>query len=348
MKRIAPGVIATVVVCSLCSVCCAQQSGSPSSPPSSDTLLTAPAPVSPAVQQQVNQLSTRLDNLGWSLGKVTQLLRDDLTEYTERAALEANQNQNRLSELEEKQLQVQRRLDRISREQRGWADSLRRDMDTLRGQDAELQFHQEALADTFQQFAQSANEEIENIRQNLFTYRFLIGLIVLIAAAAAIAIILGIPKDRKNKTLIEESLKLNARILALLDQQLQLMSLMGVEHGEEEKVVNHALAVRVGIEIFRMQKGFEKIDPEVKGINALKHALALLEEEFIRQGYAIHDLTGQPYQKDSDIKIKKSVEDDTIPPGSPIIEKVITPQILYKGEVVHAGEVEIAVSPKDT
>jgi hypothetical protein len=227
------------------------------------------------------------------------------------------------------------------------ADSLRRDVDTLRGQGAELRVQQDALADTFQWFARSTNEDLENIRLNLFTYRFLIGLIVLIAAAAAIAIILGIPKNRKNKTLMEETLKLNARILALLDQQLQLMNLMGVEQGETEKEINHALAVRVGIEIFRMQRGFEKIDPEVKGINALKHALALLEEEFIRQGYAIRDLTGQVYSKDSKISVKKSTVKDEVTPGSPVIERVITPQILYRGEVVHFGEIDIAISPED-
>jgi len=347
MTRISIQVAATIAAWALGITCLSQPSGGPSNPPPPDTLLTAPPEIPAAYQLQLNQMNTRLDNLGWSLGKVTQLLRDDLTETTERAALEANQTHDRLGALEEKDLQLQRRLDRISKDQQGLANSLRRDMDTLRGQDAELQLHQEVLADTLRQFARSTSADIENIRQNLLTYRFLIGLIILIAAAAAIAIILGIPKDRKNKTLIEESLKLNARILALLDQQLQLMNLMGVEQSEEEKTINHALAVRVGIEIFRMQRGFEKIDPEVKGINALKHALALLEEEFIRQGYAIRDLTGQIYPQDSKVIVKKSTVNDDITPGSPVIEKVITPQILYRGEVVHFGEVEIAISSKD-
>ena len=52
MKRIALGVIATVVACSLGLVGYTQQNESPSSLPPSDTLQTAPAPVSPVVQQQ--------------------------------------------------------------------------------------------------------------------------------------------------------------------------------------------------------------------------------------------------------------------------------------------------------
>jgi hypothetical protein len=250
--------------------------------------------------------------------------------------------------LQEAQETWKRKFRTHAAQQRGVADTLRREIDTLQSKTTSLQSDQEILTSSLNRLTDTTDQIFGSLRRQLRTHRILILAVLLISLTTLLAIALVRRKKAENRLLAEENLKLYDKVCEMLDTQLRFMERMEKRSGPEEQKTDHTLAIRVGIEIFRMRKGLENVDTEVKGINALKFALNLLEEEFIRQGYIIKDLTGQPYLPEYAFKIKKSIAEEKIKSGKPVIEKMITPQILYRGEIVYHGEVELGISSQDS
>jgi len=294
-----------------------------------------------------DELKWKVDSLSWSIEEAERSWRTDFATLADSVGREEARTQKQISDLEEKQLRLERRIAKVATAQRELADSLRRDLDTLRWKDTALSDQQKTIADSFDKLARATDQELSRIGRDLVVHRVLIGLVILVSLVALFTAVMMFRKKREREELVAEGLELNAKICDLLDNQLKLMKQMDAEPRPEEKQPDHALAIRVGIEIYRMRKGIGNMDPELKGLNALKHALTHLEEEFSRQGYVINDLTGQPYLREFSMKVKKSNVTESVKPGRPTIEKMITPQVLHQGDVVYGGEVEIAISPKD-
>ncbi|OGJ89315.1 MAG: hypothetical protein A2268_08300 [Candidatus Raymondbacteria bacterium RifOxyA12_full_50_37] len=110
---------------------------------------------------------------------------------------------------------------------------------------------------------------------------------------------------------------------------------------------DHSLFIRLGEEIFRMRLRIKRIPEDIKGKTALDNALKRLEDELNMQGYAMSDLTDQPYFDEMTVVVKDFVPVDDMPAGQQKVLRMLKPQIKYKDTVISQGEVEVAMSSED-
>lgn len=145
-----------------------------------------------------------------------------------------------------------------------------------------------------------------------------------------------IAKTREN--LEEKGLKLDNKLMEVLESQLKLQKIQA-PHRQEE--VDHSLALKVGEEIHRMRKRIDNMPEDIKGLGALKNSLVRLEEEFNNSGYEIINLVGRPWNDGLTVEAR-FVPSDDLKPGESIVTKVIRPQINYKGILIKVAEIEVS------
>jgi len=103
---------------------------------------------------------------------------------------------------------------------------------------------------------------------------------------------------------------------------------------------NHALPLRLGLEIHRMRKRMANIPADTKGLGALENSLRRLEESFNDRGYEIVDLLGKPFTEGMTVHARFAPSD--VPDsGEQLITKIIQPQINFEGVLIQPGEVEV-------
>ena len=154
---------------------------------------------------------------------------------------------------------------------------------------------------------------------------------------------LGSQIAKTNQTLQNEAIKLDSKLVEILQTQFSILK-------EERKAniaitndVDHKLPLKVGEEIHRMRKRIANMPPDVKGVSALTNSLQRLEEEFNDSGYEIEDLLGKKYVDGMKLEAR-FVDDPNIPKGEEIITDVLRPQIMYKGVVIQVAKVEVGKS----
>jgi hypothetical protein len=103
---------------------------------------------------------------------------------------------------------------------------------------------------------------------------------------------------------------------------------------------DHALAVAVAREVFRVRSRGENPD-------AASKALRRLEDELASRGYAARDLTGLPYRDGMAARVSEINVDPAMPPGSACIRRTLRPEIACKGRILEPATVEVSVAPAD-
>ena len=146
---------------------------------------------------------------------------------------------------------------------------------------------------------------------------------------------------KTRETLETEAIKLDNKLMEVLETQLQLLKEQPQVPRQQKTEIDHSLALRVGEEIHRMRKRIENMPEDTKGLGALKNSLMRLEEEFNETGYEIIDLLGKPWNDGLTVSAR-FVPSDELKPGEQIITKIIKPQINYKGVLVKAAEIEVS------
>ena len=175
------------------------------------------------------------------------------------------------------------------------------------------------------------------------------GLVIIV-----IAYLIGFMRMRKKmsvfESLLQENLKLDAELSALLEKQHPIDKDQGqpVTTQQAQVDLNHSLPIRLGEEIYRMRLRIASMDENTKGVTALKNSLSRLEDEFNAGGYTIRDLTGQTYVEEMTAIVKTWEPNDEIRPGGQRVVRMIKPQILYKDVVVSPGEIVVGISISDS
>ena len=146
---------------------------------------------------------------------------------------------------------------------------------------------------------------------------------------------------KTRETLEAEAMKLDNKLMEVLETQLQLLKEQPQVPRQQETEIDHSLALRVGEEIHRMRKRIENMPEDTKGLGALKNSLMRLEEEFNETGYEIINLLEKPYVDGLRVKAR-FVPSDDLKPGEEIITKIIKPQINYKGVLINIAEIEVS------
>lgn len=148
---------------------------------------------------------------------------------------------------------------------------------------------------------------------------------------------------KTNETLQTEAIKLDSKLVEILQTQLSILKEESKAKGTKSKEIDHKLPLKVGEEIHRMRKRIENMPPDVKGLSALTNSLQRLEEEFNESGYEIEELLGRKYIDGLKVEAR-FVDNPDIPKGDEIITDVLKPQIMYKGVVVGFAKVEVSKS----
>lgn len=179
-------------------------------------------------------------------------------------------------------------------------------------------------------------------------------IVALIIVAIAIYIILhrGISKGNyaissihaAQGNLEEESVKLDTKLVELLDKQLSIekKQVNAVASVAQQVVTpDHSLALKVADEITRIEKNLSRMDPSVKGYKPLVRAIDRIKDNFKANGYEIVTYIGQTYNEGMRIN-PEFVIDETLPTGTRTITSVSKPQIHFNGELLQKASVTVS------
>lgn len=146
-----------------------------------------------------------------------------------------------------------------------------------------------------------------------------------------------------KKSLEEESIKLDSKLVEVLDSQLKLKQ-------EEKQTVSsnsnteidHSLALKVADEIVRMQKNISKMDLETKGLKPLLKGIERIQANFASNGYEMVNLLNRDYDERMNIDVINFITDDNLTEGKKIITSVIKPQVNYNGVLIQRAQVDVS------
>lgn len=179
-------------------------------------------------------------------------------------------------------------------------------------------------------------------------------IVVLLIVAIVIYIVLhrGISKGtdaisairEAQGNLEEESVKLDTKLVELLDKQLSIeKSQSKATANVTQQVVtpDHSLALKVADEITRIEKNLSRMDSSVKGYKPLVKTIDRIKDNFKANGYEIVTYLGQTYNEGMRIN-PEFVIDETLPEGTRTITSVSKPQVHFNGELIQKASVTVS------
>lgn len=145
--------------------------------------------------------------------------------------------------------------------------------------------------------------------------------------------------DHAQKRLQEESVKLDGKMVELLEGQLKIQE----AHAKSEKVStpDHSLVIAVANEVARIEQNLNNMDASVRGVSNLKNRAAAIIASLNSKGYEIPRLLGEPFHDGYNMDAEMEL-DESLPVGTQIIRRVIKPQINYEGKMIQAAKVVVA------
>ncbi len=142
-----------------------------------------------------------------------------------------------------------------------------------------------------------------------------------------------------KKSLEEESLKLDAQLLDIINSQLKIKE---TEHGKlENGEKDHSLVLKVADEVTRILMNLEVMDKEIKGYKQLKKYSESILDNLKAYGYEIPQLIGMNYNSGMNVDAKLEL-DESIEIGKKIIKRIIKPQVNFGGKMIQAAKVTVA------
>ena len=142
-----------------------------------------------------------------------------------------------------------------------------------------------------------------------------------------------------RKAMEEEGIKLDGKLIELLENQLKIREAAPRTEVVEEK--DHSLAIKVADEIVRIQKNLAMMDDETKGKKQLAASVERIRANFEANGYEIVDMLNKPYHEGMSASVSFK-EDDTMTKGLKIISRIIKPQVNYKDVMIQPAQIEVS------
>ena len=142
--------------------------------------------------------------------------------------------------------------------------------------------------------------------------------------------------ETAQKTMQEESVKLDNKLVELLDKQVATQP----QSGNNDQP-DHSLALKVADEIVRIETNLSRMDESVKGYKQLKKAVERIRTNFLANGYEIVEMLGKPYNEGMKV-VANFVSDDTLGEGEQKISGIIKPQINYKGKMIQSAQITVS------
>ncbi len=145
-----------------------------------------------------------------------------------------------------------------------------------------------------------------------------------------------------KKSLEEESLKLDNKLIEVLETQLNVQLEESKSLPTTTEKVDHSLAIKVADEIVRMQKNISRMDVDIKGLKPLERGIERIQANFASNGYEMVNLLNNEYDELMNIDPINFIVDESLPAGKKIITKIIKPQINYNGKLIQRAQVEVS------
>jgi len=145
-----------------------------------------------------------------------------------------------------------------------------------------------------------------------------------------------------KKSLEEESLKLDNKLIEVLETQLKISQAEQTISNNTDEEIDHSLALKVADEIVRMQKNITRMDESTKGLKPLVKGIERIQANFAANGYEMVNLLNTEYDDRMNIDVINFIDDDNIEKDKKIITKVIKPQVNYKGVLIQRAQVDVS------
>ena len=146
-----------------------------------------------------------------------------------------------------------------------------------------------------------------------------------------------------KKSLEEESIKLDSKLVEVLESQLKLKQEEKQTVSSNSNIeIDHSLALKVADEIVRMQKNISKMDLETKGLKPLLKGIERIQSNFASNGYEMVNLLNRDYDERMSIDVINFITDENLTEGKKIITLVIKPQVNYNGVLIQRAQVDVS------
>lgn len=146
--------------------------------------------------------------------------------------------------------------------------------------------------------------------------------------------------ENAQRTLLEESLKLDNKLLEVAEKQLNDTRGHSLEPASSTET-DHSLALKIADEIVRIETNLSRMDPTVKGHKQLSKAVERIKNNFLANGYEIVDMLGKSYIQGMKAAVT-FVTDESLEPEVQVISKIIKPQVNFKQEMIQAAQIEVS------
>lgn len=149
---------------------------------------------------------------------------------------------------------------------------------------------------------------------------------------------------KNTKTALEEeSIKLDSRLVEVLESQLKLKleekQIIPINSNNE---IDHSLALKVADEIVRMQKNISKMDDDTKGLKPLVKGIERIQANFASNGYEMVNLLNKDYDERMNIDVINFITDENLTEGRKVITAVIKPQVNYNDVLIQRAQVDVS------
>jgi hypothetical protein len=140
----------------------------------------------------------------------------------------------------------------------------------------------------------------------------------------------------------EEHMKLDQKLIEMLNTQMNIQKQERTVNPKENKEVDHSLALKVSDEIVRMQKNISNMPEGTKGLKQLSKAIQRIQDTFKINGYEMLDMLGKPFNEGMKV-VANFVPNEDLESGQQIITRIIKPQVNYEGVMIQSAQIEVSV-----
>lgn len=146
-----------------------------------------------------------------------------------------------------------------------------------------------------------------------------------------------------KKSLEEESIKLDSKLVEVLESQLKLkQEEKQIPQTTDTNEIDHSLALKVADEIIRIQKNLQQMDANTKGLKQLSASVKRIQDNFASNGYELVEMLGKEYNEGMKV-IANFIPSEEIEKGKEVITRIIKPQVNFKGQMIQAAQIEVSV-----
>ena len=203
------------------------------------------------------------------------------------------------------------------------------------------------ITNTQNQITVNTNNLNDNIKSKTTWGIMIITIIILVMAAIYLILYKRVEKGKSaidkikdtQKSIQEESLKLDSKLVELLNQQLNVQA--NISSNESNTQIDHSLALKVADEIVRIEMNLSRMDSSIKGHKQLSKAVERIKNNFLANGYEMVDMLGKPYNDGMKV-VANFVSDENLKDGEQIITGIIKPQVNYNGIMIQAAQITVS------